>query len=59
MSDRGKIGRPAAKPGTKRVQIAARVAPETARYLAAAQERTGKSLSVILDEAVTLHQERG
>lgn len=38
------------------MQIAAKVAPETARYLAAEKERSGKSLGALLDEAATLHQ---
>ena len=50
------VGRPPLPAGKKKVQIAAKVAPETARYLAAEKERSGKSLGALLDEAAMLHQ---
>ena len=47
-----KRGRPALPPGEKRTQIAARVLPETAAWLAAEKTTSGRSLGVILDSAV-------
>ena len=49
------VGRPPLPAGKKKVQIAAKVAPETARYLAAEKERSGKSLGALLDEAALAH----
>ena len=46
------VGRPALPPGERRVQIAARVDPETAAWLAAERARSGQSLGQILDDAV-------
>jgi hypothetical protein len=53
-----KPGRPASEPGTKRIQIAAKVAPETHDYLASEQARSGKSLGRILDEAAKFHAKK-
>jgi hypothetical protein len=47
------VGRPSLPSGEKRVQIAARVTPETAAWLAIERVKTGKSLGQILDDAVT------
>jgi len=51
-----RVGRPALPAGEKRVQIAARVMPETAAWLARERVRTGASLGQILDDAVVLYQ---
>jgi hypothetical protein len=51
-----RVGRPALPSGQKRVQIAGRVMPETAAYLTREQQRSGKSLGALLDEAVVLYQ---
>lgn len=56
-SEPRKKGRPPAKPGTKRVLIAARVSPETKQYLDEEQARTRQSLGVVLDEATRVHRE--
>lgn len=47
-----RVGRPALPQGEKRVQIAARVTPETAAWLKQEKDRLGVSLGAILDDAV-------
>lgn len=51
-----KRGRPALPPGERRIQIAARVTPETAAWLAAEKAASGRSLGAILDHAVLDHR---
>jgi hypothetical protein len=50
------VGRPRLPPGTKKVQIAAKVAPATAAYLHGERARTGKPLAILIEEATALHQ---
>lgn len=51
------VGRPALPQGEKRVQIAARVAPKTAAWLAQEKDRSGVSLGAILDDAVMAYRD--
>lgn len=52
-----RVGRPALPQGKKRVQIAARVTPETAAWLTHEKDRSGVSLGALLDDAVAAYRD--
>ena len=51
------VGRPRLPPGQKKIQIAAKVRQETADYLSTERTKTGKSLGVLIEEAVQSYQD--
>ena len=53
-----KRGRPSMPVGVKRVLVAAKIKPETRAIMDAEQARTGKSLGVLIDEAIQRRQIR-
>ena len=55
---RRKRGRPSMPVGVKRVLVAAKVMPETRAIMDEEHERTGKSLGILLDEAIQRRQIR-